>query len=132
MNISLSTFANDNLVSPDGFGRPASACSFSTLRLNLALTHGVPSAFRGGVHIFIPPYAFRPVPSLSGHAIVYRWRSLPRVRLQGPVVLKVVPVTGAAAYEGHHRPIGVRIHYWYEVVGILAFPSKHGFREFKS
>ena len=26
------------------------------------------------------PYAIGPVPSLSGHAITYRWRSLPRVR----------------------------------------------------
>ena len=28
-----------------------------------------------------PPYAIGPVPSLSGHAIAYRWRSLPKVRL---------------------------------------------------
>ena len=27
-----------------------------------------------------PPYAIGSVPSLSGHAIAYRWRSLPRVR----------------------------------------------------
>ena len=27
-----------------------------------------------------PPYAIRSVPSLSGHAIAYRWRLLPRVR----------------------------------------------------
>ena len=27
-----------------------------------------------------PPYAIGAVPSLSGHAIAYRWRSLPRVR----------------------------------------------------
>ena len=27
-----------------------------------------------------PPYAIRSVPSLLGHAIAYRWRSLPRVR----------------------------------------------------
>ena len=27
-----------------------------------------------------PPYAIGPVSSLSGHAIAYRWRSLPRVR----------------------------------------------------
>ena len=27
-----------------------------------------------------PPYAIESVPSLSGHAIAYRWRSLPRVR----------------------------------------------------
>ena len=30
--------------------------------------------------LFIPPYAIRSVPSLSGHAIARRWRSLPRVR----------------------------------------------------
>ena len=27
-----------------------------------------------------PPYAFGSVPSLSGHVIAYRWRSLPRLR----------------------------------------------------
>ena len=27
-----------------------------------------------------PPYAIGSVPSLSGHAIAYRWRSLPRIR----------------------------------------------------
>ena len=60
--------------------RPASACSFSTLRLNLVLTHGIPPAFRGDVHSFIPPTAIRAVPSLSGNAIAYRWPSLPTVR----------------------------------------------------
>ena len=48
---------------------PASACSFSTLRLNLVLTHGVPPDFRGGVYLFIPPYVIGPVPSISVHAI---------------------------------------------------------------
>ena len=33
--------------------RPASACSFFILRLNLVLTHGIPPDFRGGVHYFI-------------------------------------------------------------------------------
>ena len=28
---------------------PASACSFSTLRLNMVLTHGIPPGLRGGV-----------------------------------------------------------------------------------
>ena len=32
--------------------RPASACSFSILTLNLVLTHGIPPDFRGGVHLF--------------------------------------------------------------------------------
>ena len=38
------------------------------------LAHGIPPDFRGGVHLFIPSYAGS-VPSLSGHAIAYRWRS---------------------------------------------------------
>ena len=51
----------------------------SILRLNLVLTYGIPPGFRGGIHMK-PPYAIGSVPSLSGHAIAYRWRSLPRVR----------------------------------------------------
>ena len=87
INISLSPFAPENLASQDGFGRPASACSFSTLRLNLVLTQGIPPDFRGGVYLFKPPYAIGSVPSLPGHAISYRRRSLPRVcrhRASGP------------------------------------------------
>ena len=61
--------------------RPALACSSPySIKLNLVLTHGIPPDFRGGVHLFIPIYAIGSVPSLSGHAIAYRWRSLPRVR----------------------------------------------------
>ena len=44
------------------------------------LTHGIPPAFHGGIYLFKPPYAIGSVPSLSGHAVAYRWRSLPRVR----------------------------------------------------
>ena len=33
--------------------RPASACSFSILRLDLVLTNGIPPDFRGGVHLLI-------------------------------------------------------------------------------
>ena len=51
----------------------------SILRLNLVLTYEIPPEFRGGVHLK-SPYAIRSVPSLSGHAVAYRWRSLPRVR----------------------------------------------------
>ena len=43
--------------------RPASACSFPILRLNLVLTHGIPPDFRGGVH-------YRHTP--SGQSGVYR------------------------------------------------------------
>ena len=54
IDASLSSFAPENLISRDGFGRPAPrfslACSFSTLRLNLVLTHGISPDFHGGVH----------------------------------------------------------------------------------
>ena len=43
------------------------------------LTHGIPPAFRGGVHLFEPPYAIKSVPCLSGRAIAYRCHSPPRV-----------------------------------------------------
>ena len=56
-------------VSPS---RTASACSFSTPRLNVALAHGILPAFRDGVHLFIPSTAIGSVPSLSGHAFAYR------------------------------------------------------------
>ena len=50
----------------------------------MVLTCGIPPEFRGGVHLFIIyKIAIRhigSVPSLSGHAIAYRWRSLLRVR----------------------------------------------------
>ena len=33
--------------------RPASACSFSMLRLNLVLTYGIPPEFLRGVYLFM-------------------------------------------------------------------------------
>ena len=50
--------------------RPALLRSFSTLRLNLVLTHGIPTAFRDGVHVYRQPPS-RESKNLSGHAIVY-------------------------------------------------------------
>ena len=60
--------------------RPASACSFSVLRLNLVFINKISLAFCDNVHLcIIPPTAIMSVPSLSGHTNVYRSRSLPRV-----------------------------------------------------
>ena len=76
--------------------RPASACSFSVLTLNLVLTHGIPPDFHGGVHLFKSPYAIGSV----------RVNRVTKLRTDdvycresagtGSVVLKVVPVTGVA------------------------------------
>ena len=73
----------------------------SILRLNLVLTHGIPPGFRGGIHLF---YLNRHTP--SGQFRVYRvtqWRTsgvhCRESAGTGPVVLKVVPVTGAAILQ---------------------------------
>ena len=63
------------------------------------LTGLLPISAAGSMYLLKPPYAIGSVSSLSGHAIAYRWRSQPRVAGTGPVVLKVVPVTGAAILQ---------------------------------
>ena len=71
----------ENLVSRDGFSRPVprqpahlhtQAESGASLRDSSRVPRRRP--------LMKPPYAIGSVPSLSGHAIAYRWRSLPRVR----------------------------------------------------
>ena len=83
LNISLSAFAPENLVSRDGFGspvprQPAHLHTYAESGVYLRDSSRVPLR-RSFIHLK-PPYAIGPVPSLSGHAIAYRWRSLPRVR----------------------------------------------------
>ena len=78
-NIPLSPCVPENLVSRDGFSRPVprqpahlhtQAESGAYLRDSSRVPRRRPMK---------PPYAIGSVPSLSGHAIAYRWRSLPRV-----------------------------------------------------
>ena len=72
-----------------------------------------------------PPYAIGSVPSLSGHAIAYRWRSLPRVRRhraskpQGSserVLPWQITMDQLIFVSLSHT------HYWYEV-GMLKVPA---------
>ena len=80
-NIPLSPCVPEKLVSRDGFSRPVprqpahlqtQAESGAYLRDSSRVPRRRP--------FMKPPYAIGSVPSLSGHAIAYRWRSLPRVR----------------------------------------------------
>ena len=75
-----------------------------------------------------PPYAIGSVPSLSGHAIAYRWRSLPRVRRhraskpQGSserVLPWQITMNQLIFASLSHT------HYWYEV-GMLKVPAEYG------
>ena len=71
----------ENLVSRDGFSRPVPR---QPAHLHTQVESGAYLRDSSRVprrHPFMkPPYAIGLVPSLSGHAIAYRWRSLPRVR----------------------------------------------------
>ena len=83
MNISLSAFAPEKLVSRDGFGRPVprQAAHLHTQAGSGAYIRDSSRVPRQRPFIYFkPPYAIGSVPSLSGHAIAYRWRSLRRVR----------------------------------------------------
>ena len=98
----------------------------SILRLNLALTCGIPPEFRGGAHLFIynPPYAIGSVPSLSGYAIAYRWRSLPRVgrhRASKPQGSSERVLPWQATMDLIRASLS-HTHYWYEV-GMLKVPT---------
>ena len=82
----MSPCVPENLVSRDGFSRPVprqpahlhtQAESDASLRDSSLVPRRRPFIYMK------PPYAIGPFPSLSGHAIAYRWRSLPRVRRHG-------------------------------------------------
>ena len=84
MIIPLSPHVPENLVSRNGFSRPVprqpahlhtQAESGAYLRESSRVPRRRPFTY------LKPPYAIGSVPSSSGHAIAYRWRSLPRVRL---------------------------------------------------
>ena len=50
MNLSLSAFVPENLISRDGLGSPSRvSLPISILRLNLVFTYGIPPEFRGGI-----------------------------------------------------------------------------------
>ena len=120
MNISLSSFAPENLVSRDGFGRPVSrqpAHSLHSGRIWSLLTRFLPSSTAA------PIYLYRH--TQSGESRVYR---VTQLRTDGvhcresagtdPVVIKVVPVTGAA-FAGPHGQINVRLPFPTLTIGMM-------------
>ena len=81
-NIPLSPCVPDNLVSRDGFSRPVPRRQSAHLHTQAESGAYLRDSSRVPRRrpFMKPPYAIGSVPSLSGHAIAYRWRSLPRVR----------------------------------------------------
>ena len=117
MNIPLSPYVPDNLVSRDGSSRPVPRQP-AHLRTESGAYLRDSSRVPRRRPILKPPYAIGSVPSLPGHASAYRWRSLPRVRRhraskpQGSserVLLWQVTMDQLICASLSHS------HYWYEV-----------------
>ena len=128
MNISLSAFAPQNLVSRDGFGSPVprQPAHLHTETESGAYLRDSSQVQRRRPFTYLkPPYAIGTVPSLSRHAIAYRWRSLPivcRHRASKPqgnferlLPCQVTMDQLICALLSH-------THYWYEV-GMLKVPA---------
>ena len=125
-NIPLSPCVPKNLVSRDGFSRPVPR---QPAHLDTQAESGAYLRDSSRVprrrSFMKPPYAIGSVPSLSGHAIAYRWRSLPRVRRhraskpQGSserVLPWQITMDQLIFASLSHT------HYWYEV-GMLEVPA---------
>ena len=127
MNIPPSPCVPENLVSRDGFSRPVPR---QPAHLHTQTESG--AYLRDSTRVprrrpfMKPPYAIGSVPTLSGDAIAYRWRSLPRVRRhraskpQGSserVLPWQVTMDQLIFASLSHT------HYWYEV-GMLKAPYR--------
>ena len=131
MNIPLSTFASEKLVSRDGFGspvphQPAHLHTQAEYGAYLRDSSRVPRR-RPLTAYFKPPYAIGSVPSLSGYAIVYRWRPLPRVRrhrASKPRGSSERVLPGQVTMDQFICASLSHTHKWYEV-GMLKVPAIH-------
>ena len=125
-NIPLSSCVPENLVSRDGFSRPVRR---QPAHLHTQAESGAYLRDSSRVprrHSFMKsPYAIGSVPSSSGHAIAYQWRSLPRIRRhrasepQGSSerVLRWQVTMDQLVFASLSHT-----HYWYEV-GMLKVPA---------
>ena len=124
MNIPLSPYVPENMVSRDRFSRPVprrpahlhtQAASGTYLRDSSRVPWRRP--------IMKPPYAIGSVPSLTGHGIAYRWRSLPRVlryRASKPQGSSDQVLPWQVTMDQLICASLSHTHYWYEV-GMLKY-----------
>ena len=98
--ISLPAFAPENLVSRGGFGSPVprQPAHLHTQTESGTYLRDCSRVPRRRPYTLKPPSANGSVPSLSGHANAYRWRSLPRVRWHRSS-LQVVPNKCCLAWQ---------------------------------
>ena len=119
MSISLPAFAPENLVSRNGFGSPVprQRAYLHTLAESGAYLRDSSRVPRRRPFMK-PPYAIGSVPSLSGHAIAYRWRSLLRVcrhRASKPQGSSERVLPWQVTMDQLIYASLSHTHYWYEV-----------------
>ena len=122
MDIPLSPCVPENLVSRDEFSRPVprQPAHLHTQAESGAYLRDSSRVPRRRPFMKPPYYAIGSVPSLSGHAIAYRWRSLPRVRRhraskpQGSSERVLLP--WQVTMDQLMFASLSHTHYWYEVV----------------
>ena len=128
-NIPLSPCVPENLVSRDGFSRPVprQSAHLHTQAESGAYLRDSSRVLRRRPFMK-PPYAIGSVPSLSGHAIAYRWRSLPRVRrhrASKPQGSSERLLPWQITMDQFIFASLSHTHYWYEV-GMLKVPAVIG------
>ena len=112
--ISPSAFAPENLVSRDGFGSPVPrqpAYLHTQAESGAYLRDFSRVPRRRLFKCLKPPYAIGSVPSSSGHAVAYRWRSPPRVRRHMASKPQGSWFRTSAALAGHHGPVNMRLSF---------------------
>ena len=133
-NIPLSPCVPENLVSRDGFSRPVprQPAHFHTQAESRASLRDYSRVPRRRPFMK-PPYAIGSVPSLSGHAIAYRWRSLPRVhrhRASKPQGSSEQVLHWQITMDQSIIASLSHTHYWYEV-GMLKVPAVVRHRKYR-
>ena len=99
--------------------RPASTCSSSYSGwIWCLLTRFLLISAAASIYLFEPAYAIGSVPCLSGHAIAYQWRSVPRVRRHRASSPEGSSSNGCCHFSGHHGPINVRLSFPTPTIGM--------------
>ena len=92
--------------------RPASAYSYPYSGWIWCLLTGfLPISAAASISLFKLPYAIGSVPSLSGHASAYRWRSLPRVHRHRASSPQGSSSDGCCHFAGHRGPINMPLSF---------------------